>query len=131
MLIDCPPSLGILTINALVAADAVLVPVECHYLALRGLTQLSQSIDKVRQRLNPHLQLLGVVPTMYDSRTVHETEVLASLRERFPNQVFTPIRRSVRFAETAVAGQSMLEYDPTHVGAQAYRTLAEEVMRAV
>lgn len=130
VLIDCPPSLGILTINALAVADAVLVPVECQYLALRGLTQLMQSMDKVRQRINPHLRLLGVVPTMYDSRTVHEAEVLAKLRERYGDQVFEPIRRSVRFAETALAGQSMLEYDPGHPGAQAYRALAEEVLRA-
>jgi chromosome partitioning protein len=129
VLIDCPPSLGLLTINALTAADAVLVPVECHYMALRGLTQLMESIQKIQRRTNPRLTLLGVLPTMYDSRTVHEQEVLAELRSRFPDQVFTPIRRSVRFAETAVAGKSMLEYDPQHGGAQAYRELAAEVVR--
>jgi chromosome partitioning protein len=129
VLIDCPPSLGILTINALTAADAVIVPVECQYLALRGLTQLMQSIEKIRRRTNPRLILLGVLPTMYDNRTVHEQEVLERLHAQFPHQVFTPIRRSVRFAETTVAGQSMLEYDAQHPGAQAYRALAAEVLR--
>jgi chromosome partitioning protein len=107
----------------------VLVPVECHYMALRGLTQLMQSIEKIQRRTNPRLTLLGVLPTMYDNRTVHEQEVLSELRKRFSNQIFTPIRRSVRFAETAVAGQSMLDYDANHVGARAYRDLAAEVLR--
>ena len=129
VLIDCPPSLGLLTINALTAADVVLVPVECHYLALRGLTQLMQSITKIQRRTNPRLTLLGVLPTMYDNRTLHEQEVLGELQTRFPGQVFAPIRRSVRFAETAVAGQSMLDYDSGHSGAQAYRDLATEVLR--
>ncbi len=129
ILIDCPPSLGLLTINALTAADAVLVPVECHYMALRGLTQLMQSIEKIQRRTNPRLSLLGVLPTMYDNRTVHEQEVLSELRSRFPDHIFTPIRRSVRFAETAVAGQSMLDYDSNHAGAKAYRDLAAEVLR--
>ena len=129
ILIDCPPSLGLLTINALTAADEVLVPVECHYMALRGLTQLTQSIEKIQRRTNPRLTLLGVLPTMYDGRTIHEQEVLAELSKRFPDQVFPPIRRSVRFAETAVVGQSMLNYDPRHAGAQAYRELAAEVLR--
>lgn len=129
ILIDCPPSLGLLTVNALTAADAVLIPVECHYLALRGLTQLVQSIEKVQRRTNPRLAILGVVPTMFDHRTVHETEVLTELNTLFPNKVFTPIRRSIRFAETALAGQSMLDYDPQHPGAQAYRNLAQEVLR--
>lgn len=129
VLIDCPPSLGLLTINALTAADAVLVPVECHYLALRGLNQLMQSIEKIQRRTNPRLTLLGIVPTMYDNRTVHEQEVLSSLQSQFPGKVFAPIRRSIRFAETAVAGQSMLDYDPSHPGGQAYLELAQEVLR--
>lgn len=129
ILIDCPPSLGLLTINALTAADSVLVPVECHYMALRGLTQLMQSIEKIQRRTNPRLTLLGVLPTMYDNRTIHEQEVLGELQKRFPKQTFAPIRRSVRFAETALAGQSMLDYDPQHGGARAYRDLAAEVLR--
>lgn len=130
ILIDCPPSLGLLTVNALTAADAVLIPVECHYLALRGLTQLVQSIEKIQKRANPRLRVLGVLPTMYDPRTVHEQEVLEELKGLFPDRVFPPIRRSIRFAETALAGKPMLEYDPSHSGAQAYRSLAEEVLRA-
>jgi chromosome partitioning protein len=130
ILVDCPPSLGLLTVNALTAADAVLIPVECHYMALRGLTQLVQSIEKIQKRANPRLRILGVLPAMYDPRTVHEQEVLEELKGLFPNQVFPPIRRSIRFAETALAGKPMLEYDPAHSGAQAYRALAEEVLRA-
>lgn len=129
ILIDCPPSLGLLTINALTAADVVLVPVECQYMALRGLTQLMQSVEKIQRRTNSHLKLLGILPTMYDNRTVHEQEVLASLKEQFPGKVFAPIRRSIRFAETALAGKPMLDYDPSHAGGQAYRTLADEVLQ--
>ncbi|HEU4321969.1 MAG TPA: AAA family ATPase [Roseiflexaceae bacterium] len=129
ILIDCPPSLGLLTINALTAADAVLVPVECHYLALRGLSQLMDSISKIQRRTNPSLTLLGVLPTMYSNQTVHEQEVLGRLQEQFPDQVFTPIRRSIRFAETAVAGRPMIDYDPHHPGGEAYRALAREVLR--
>lgn len=128
LLIDCPPSLGLLTVNALTAADAVLIPVECHYLALRGLTQLVQSIEKVQRRTNPRLTILGVIPTMFDPRTVHETEVFNELQAFFPNKVLPPIRRSIRFAETAVAGQSILEYDPQHPGALAYRAVTQEVL---
>ncbi|NTV99950.1 MAG: ParA family protein, partial [Oscillochloris sp.] len=130
ILIDCPPSLGLLTVNALTAADAVLIPVECHYMALRGLTQLAQSIEKIQRRANARLHILGVLPTMYDPRTVHEHEVLDELHKLFPGKVYSPIRRSIRFAETALAGRPMLDYDPTHVGAQAYRALAEEVLHA-
>ncbi len=130
ILVDCPPSLGLLTINALTAADAVLIPVECHYLSLRGLTQLLQSIEKIQRRTNPRLRVLGVIPTMFDNRTVHEAEVLAELQDMFPERVFTPIRRSIRFAETALAGKTMLDYDPQHPGAQAYRELAQEVLHA-
>ncbi|MEI7646644.1 MAG: ParA family protein [Chloroflexales bacterium] len=130
ILIDCPPSLGLLTVNALTAADAVIIPVECHYMALRGLTQLVQSIEKIQRRANARLQLLGVLPTMYDPRTLHEHEVLAELQRLFPGKVYAPIRRSIRFAETALAGKPMLEYDPSHVGAQLYRDLAVEVLRA-
>ena len=130
MLIDCPPTLGILTINALTAGSHVLIPVECQFLAVRGLAQLMQTIEKIQRRTNPRLQLLGVLPTMYDSRNVHDQDVLATLEAEFPRRVFTPIRRSVRFAESALAGQPILFYETGHPGAQAYRQLAEEVDRA-
>lgn len=130
ILIDCPPTLGILTINALTAASDVLIPVECHFLAIRGLAQLIQSIEKIQRRTNPRLQLLGILPTMYNPRNVHDHDVLTTLEGTFPGQVFQPIRRSVRFAESALAGKTMLDYEASHPGAQAYRHLAEEVLRA-
>ena len=128
ILIDCPPSLGIMTINALTAADELIIPVECHYMALRGLNQLMDTIEKVQRRLNPRLRVVGVIPTMFNDRTVHENEVLQTLQEQFLNLVTTPVRRSVRFAETALAGKPLLAYDPHHPGVQAYRTIAREVL---
>lgn len=127
ILIDCPPSLGQLTINALTAADAVLVPIECSYLALRGLDQLMNTIAKIQRRSNAQLRLLGILPTMYEGRTLHEREVLTNLQERFPDQVFTPIPRSVRFRDSTLAGVPLLTYDSSHPGSVAYRTLAREV----
>ncbi len=127
ILIDCPPSLGQLTINALTAADAVLIPIECSYLALRGLDQLIDTITKIRRRSNPQLRLLGVLPTLYDGRTLHEREVLDNLRARFPDQVFAPIPRSVRFRDCTLAGVPLLTYDTAHPGAAAYRALALRV----
>lgn len=128
ILIDCPPALGILTINALTAASAVLVPVECHFLAIRGLAQLMQSVEKIQRRTNPRLTLLGILPTMYDGRNTHDQEVLDALEADFPKKVFAPIRRSVRFAESALAGQAILAYESAHPGAQSYRDLAREVL---
>ena len=130
ILIDCPPTLGILTINALTAASHVLIPVECQFLAIRGLAQLMQSIEKIQRRTNPRLRLLGILPTMYDPRNVHDQDVLTTLEAEFKGQVFQPIRRSVRFAESALAGKPILAYEGGHPGAQAYRELAEEVLRA-
>jgi chromosome partitioning protein len=130
ILIDCPPSLGQLTINGLSCADEVLIPMTCHYLALRGLEQLLDSIEKVQRRANRRLHLLGVLPTMFEGRTVHEQEVLEELNTRFPGQVFEPVRKSIRFPESTVAGKSLLEYDPGHAGSEAYRALAREVLRA-
>jgi chromosome partitioning protein len=130
ILVDCPPTLGILTINALTAASHVLVPVECQFLAIRGLSQLMQSVAKIQRRTNPQLRLLGILPTLYDPRNVHDQDVLATLEAEFPGQVFAPIRRSVRFAESALAGRPILSYESGHPGAQAYRDLAEEVLRA-
>lgn len=130
ILIDCPPTLGILTINALTAASHVLIPVECQFLAIRGLAQLMQSIEKIQRRTNPRLRLLGILPTMYDPRNVHDHDVLTTLEAEFTGRVFLPIRRSVRFAESALAGKPILSYEGGHPGAQAYRELAEEVLRA-
>jgi chromosome partitioning protein len=132
ILIDCPPSLGLLTINGLTAADSVLVPLECEYYALRGMGLLMQSIDRIRELLNPRLEVLGIVATMLDSRTLHAKEVLARVEEAFGDKVFdTPIRKTIRFAEAPVAGEPILTYAPKSKGAAAYRDLAQEVMQRV
>ncbi|MGI8775413.1 MAG: ParA family protein [Actinomycetota bacterium] len=132
MLIDCPPSLGLLTINALTAADGVIIPLECEYYALRGMAQLMDSIERIRERLNPRLQVDGIVPTMLDSRTLHSKEVLERVREAFGSRLFdTVIRKTIRFAEAPVAGESILTYAPNSQGAAAYRQLAQEVMARV
>jgi chromosome partitioning protein len=129
ILIDCPPSLGLLTINALTVADGVLVPLECEYYALRGMALLMDSIERVKERLNPRLQVDGILATMFDPRTLHGREVLARVREAFGNKVFeTMIRKTVRFAEAPVAGESILTYAPSSTGAEAYRNLAQEVI---
>ncbi|HEY7874162.1 MAG TPA: ParA family protein [Actinomycetota bacterium] len=130
--IDCPPSLGLLTINALTAADGVLVPLECEYYALRGMALLMDSIDRIRERLNPRLQIDGILATMVDSRTLHSREVLERVAEAFGPRVFdTVIRKTIRFAEAPVAGEPILTYAPTSPGAAAYRALAQEVMERV
>jgi len=129
LLIDCPPSLSLLTLNALVAADALLVPLECSYLATQGLRELLDTFERVRQGLNPKLRIVGILITMFDSRTLHSREVVARVREGFGDLVFdTVIPTSVRFREAPVAAQSLLEYAPRHPGAAAYRSLALEVM---
>jgi chromosome partitioning protein len=129
VLIDCQPSLGLLTVNALTASASVIVPLECEYFALRGVALLLQTIDKVRERLNPRLDLAGILATMYDSRTLHAREVLARVVERFPDEVFhTVISRTVRFPETTVAGEPITTYAPGSVGAAAYRRLARELL---
>ena len=130
VLIDCPPSLGLLTINALAAADQVLIPLECEFLATRGLTLLMQTLDKVRSRLNRDLRIAGIVPTMFDGRTTHAKEILTELRSAFPGQVFDePIKLSVRVKEAPAAGLSIFDYDPNHDVARAYARLAQEVDR--
>ena len=132
ILIDCPPSLGLLTINALTAADSVVIPLECEYYALRGMGQLMQSIDKIKERLNPRLEVDGIVATMVDTRTLHTKEVLARVRDAFGNRLFdTIIKKTIRFAEAPVAGEPILTYAPTSPGAVAYRKLAQEVMDRV
>jgi chromosome partitioning protein len=129
ILIDCPPSLGLLTINALAAADQVIVPLQCEFLATRGLALLLQTIEKVRERLNRELVLAGILPTMFDGRTVHATEVLTELRTNFPGQVFdSVIKHTVRIKESPATGQPILDYDPEHEVAQAFMTLAKEVV---
>lgn len=132
ILIDCPPSLGLLTINALTAADGIIIPLETEYYALRGMALLLDSIDRVRERLNPRLHIDGIVATMYDGRTLHGQEVLGRVREAFGPKVFeTVIRKTVRFAEAPVVGEPILSYAPKSPGALAYRQLAEEVMSRV
>jgi chromosome partitioning protein len=132
ILIDCPPSLGLLTINGLTAADGVLVPLECEYYALRGMALLMDSIDRIRERLNPRLTVDGIVATMFDNRTLHAREVLQRVREAFGSKLFeTTIRKTIRFAEAPVAGEPILTYAPNSTGAQAYRDLAKEVISRV
>ncbi|MDQ3611488.1 MAG: AAA family ATPase [Actinomycetota bacterium] len=129
VLVDCQPSLGLLTVNALTAAHGVIIPLECEFFALRGVALLIQTIEKVRERLNPELELEGILATMYDSRTLHGREVLARVVEAFGEKVFhTVINRTIRFPETTVAGEPITTYAPTSHGATAYRELALEVL---
>ena len=129
VLIDCQPSLGLLTINALTAADGVIIPLECEFFSLRGVALLIQTIDKVKERLNPQLELEGILATMYDGRTLHGREVLARVVEAFGDKVFhTVINRTVRFPETTVAGEPITSFAPSSAGANAYRDLAREVV---
>ncbi|MCL2653174.1 MAG: ParA family protein [Propionibacteriaceae bacterium] len=129
ILIDCAPSLGLLTINALTAADFVLIPLECEFFALRGVALLTDTIAKVQERLNSNLRVLGVAPTMFDHRTLHAREVLERVLDAFGDEVFhTVIRRTIKFPETTVAGEPITTYASASGGAQAYRSLAREVL---
>jgi chromosome partitioning protein len=129
VLIDTPPSLGILTLNALVAADLLLAPVQCEYLALEGVAQLMETIELVRATLNPRLELLGMLMTMFDPRTRLSPQVVDEVRRHFPNQTFqTVIPRSVRLSEAPSYGKPVLEYEPTSRGASAYADLAQELI---
>jgi chromosome partitioning protein len=129
ILIDCPPSLGLLTINALVAADGVIIPIQCEYLALEGLTQLQNTIRIVKSNLNPELYIAGVVLTMFDPRTRLASQIVQDVRTHFPKEAFhTIISRNVRLSEAPSFGQSILDYDATSPGALSYKALAEEVM---
>jgi chromosome partitioning protein len=129
ILIDCQPSLGLLTVNALACADGVLVPLECEYFALRGVALLMETIDKVASRLSPKLQMDGLLATMYDSRTLHTREVLAGVVKGFGDKVFhTVINRTVRFPDATVAGEPITSFDPTSNAAGSYRELAKEVL---
>jgi chromosome partitioning protein len=127
--IDTPPSLGLLTINALTAADKVIVPVQCEYLSMRGLIQLQNTLSMIRENLNPDVDIAGILPTMVDSRTLHAKEAIEILEENFGDRVFgARIRKTIRFAEAPVKGMSVLKYDPTGTAADAYRQLAKEVL---
>jgi chromosome partitioning protein len=129
IIIDSQPSLGLLTVNALTAAHGVIIPLECEYFALRGVALLVETIDKVRDRLNPRLGTDGILGTMYDGRTLHSKEVLARVREAFGDNVFeTVISRTVKFPDASVAAEPITTYAPTHPGADAYRQLARELI---
>jgi chromosome partitioning protein len=129
ILVDTPPSLGVLTVNALVAADRVIVPVQCEYLSLRGLVQLENTLTMIRENLNPNVEIEGILATMFDGRTLHAREAIEILEENFGSLVFnTRIRKTIRYAEAPVKGSSILRYDPGGPAAAAYRDLATEVL---
>src|SRR5438046_4298372 len=127
--LETPPSLGLITINALTASDKVIVPVQCEYLSMRGLIQLQNTVSMVKEDLNPGLEIEGILPTLVDTRTVHAKEAIEILEENFGDRVFASrITKTVRFAEAPVKGMSVLKYDPDGKAAFAYRRLAEEVL---
>jgi chromosome partitioning protein len=127
--IDTPPSLGLLTVNALTAADKVIVPVQCEYLSMRGLVQLQNTLQMIRENLNPGVEIEGILPTMLDSRTVHAKEAVEILEENFGELVFkSRIRKAIKFAEAPVRGSSVIKYDTKSKAADAYRELAKEVL---
>ena len=129
VLIDCQPSLGLLTVNALTAAHGVIIPLECEFFAMRGVALLIETIEKIKDRLNPRLQVDGILATMYDGRTLHSREVVASVVEHFGDQVFhTVISRTVKFPDASLAAEPITTYDSTHKGADSYRQLARELI---
>jgi chromosome partitioning protein len=130
VLLDCSPSLGLLTINALAAADEVIVPMQCEMLSHRGVGQLLDTVADVHRLLNPRLRVRGLLPTMFDGRSVHARAVLADVRTRFEVPVLTPVPRSIRFAEAPGVGGSILTYARTTAGARAYLAVAAELVRA-
>lgn len=128
VLIDCPPSLGLLTVNALCASQQVLIPMQCEYFAMRGIRLLLEAIERIKGRLNPELELGGILPTMYSTGTIHAREVLEEIRSVFGDKVYdVVIYKSIRFAEATVASQAIVEYAGRHKGAEAYRKLAKEI----
>lgn len=132
VVIDCPPSLGLLTVNALTAANYVVIPIQCEYLALEGLMQLVNTIDLVKRRLNPALDVLGVVMTMYDARTRLSPQVVQDVRRFFPSRLLdTVIPRTVRLAEAPSYGQTIFEYDPSSRASAAYGAIGEEIARRI
>jgi chromosome partitioning protein len=129
VLVDCQPSLGLLTVNALAASDGVIIPLECEFFSLRGVALLIDTIEKVRERLNPKLEISGILATMFDPRTLHSREVMARVVEAFGDIVFdSVINRTVRFPETTVAGEPITRWAPRSAGAKSYRSLAREVI---
>ena len=129
VLIDCQPSLGLLTVNALTAAHGVIIPLECEFFAMRGVALLVETIEKITDRLNPRLKVDGILATMYDGRTLHSREVVASVVEHFGDDVFhTVISRTVKFPDASLAAEPITTYDATHKGADAYRQLARELI---
>lgn len=132
ILVDCQPSLGLLTVNALACSDGVIIPMECEFFSMRGLALLTDTMDKVRARLNPRLSLTGILVTLYDGRTLHARDVMSRLMEAFGNAVFeTVITRTVRFPETSVAGEPIITWASSSPGAQQYRQLAAEVIERI
>ena len=128
VLIDCPPSLGILTINGLTAAHEVVIPLQCEALSHRGVGQLIDTLTDIRHFTNPDLKITGLIPTMYDGRSKHAKEVLGDVGERYHVRVFAPpVRKSIRFAEASQAGQSIVAFAPGHPGAEAYKAIAREL----
>ena len=131
ILLDCPPSLGVLTINALTAADAVIVPMQCEALSHRGVGQLLETIDDVRRLTNRGIEVIGILPTLYDGRTQHAQEILEDVGRRYRLPVLEPpIRKSIRFAEAPRAGRSIIKFAPSHAGADAYRQIARSLLDA-
>ena len=129
ILIDCQPSLGLLTVNALTASDGVIIPLECEYFALRGVALLKETIEKVRDRTNPRLKIVGLLGTMFDGRTLHDREVLQTLVQGWDDLVFhTVIRRTIKFSDATVAGEPITDFATTSTGAASYRQLAREVL---
>ncbi len=129
ILIDCQPSLGLLTVNALACSDGVIIPMECEYFSLRGLALLNDTVEKVRDRLNPELTLYGIVVTMFDARLLHSRQVMTRVVEVFGDLVYdTVISRTVRFPDASVAGEPITTWAPKSGGAEAYRAMAREVI---
>jgi len=129
IIIDCPPSLGLLSVNALVASQEVIIPLQCEYFGMKGMQQLQRSIQRVKEKLNPQLHVRGILPTIYKSRTLHSQEVLQLVKQAYGDEVFPFfVKDSIRFAECPPAGRSILEYAGETDGAKAYRLLAEEVL---
>lgn len=131
VLIDCPPSLGLLTINGLTAAGEVLIPLQCEALSHRGVGQLLETLGDIRHFTNPDLRILGLLPTLYDGRSRHAREVLADVGSRYGVHVFEPpVKKSIKFAEASQKGRSILSYAPSHPGAEAYRALARRIQES-
>jgi chromosome partitioning protein len=131
VLLDCPPSLGVLTINALTAADGVIIPMQCEALSHRGVGQLLETIDDVHRLTNKNLEIVGILPTMYDSRTAHAQAILADVGRRYQlNLLDPPIKKSIRFAEAPAWGRSIIKFAPSHPGAEAYREIARSLFDA-